>query len=125
MDKRRLGAVSPDGFQKIQGADSIGFEILEGNGGRAVVRGLRSGVNDQRGAEFGDDFKNPGAIANVSRVMQIPGDLGFQAAIDPTGVTLRPEEFRAGVTVDARNAEARLTEIDGYFRTNETARTGY
>jgi hypothetical protein len=50
VDEGRLRAISPDRFQEIERADGIGFEIVKWNGGRAVVRGLRSGVNDQRWA---------------------------------------------------------------------------
>ena len=55
--------------REVEGADGIGFEIVEGNGGSAVVRGLRGGMDDERGPEFGDDFEDPGTIADVGGVM--------------------------------------------------------
>ena len=42
------------GLQEVQGAAGVRIEVIEGNGGGAVVRGLGGGVDNQRGADRPD-----------------------------------------------------------------------
>ena len=59
VDERRFGAGVPRGFQQIQGANSVGFKIVEWNGGGAVMAGLRGGVDDGIGPDFRDQCQPP------------------------------------------------------------------
>ncbi len=67
VDERRLGAGSVGSFQKMQGSQRIHFEIQKRNGGRAIVRGLRRGVNDQVRAHFVEQRQHALAVPDVER----------------------------------------------------------
>ena len=47
VNERRVRTVPAAGLQDVQGAAGVGIEVVEGNGGGAVVRGLGGGVDDQ------------------------------------------------------------------------------
>ncbi len=106
VDERRLGTGSPGGFEKMQRSKRIHFEIEKGNGGGAVMRRLRGGVDDQVRAHFIEQRQHALAVPNVERGVPIAGDLPAQVLEHPTGIALRPEENRAMVVVDAVNLES-------------------
>ena len=56
-------------FQQVHGADGIGVEVIEGDGGGAVVRGLRGGVDDGIGAQALQQGEHAGTVADVQFVV--------------------------------------------------------
>ena len=55
-------------FEQVHGADGIGVEVIEGDGG-AVVRGLRGGVDDGIGAQALQQGGHAGTVADVQFVV--------------------------------------------------------
>ena len=51
VDEGRLRAGLAGGFEQVEGADGVGVEVVEGDGGGAVVGGLGGGVDDGVGLE--------------------------------------------------------------------------
>jgi hypothetical protein len=62
----------------VQCAQRIHFEIEQWDGRGAVVRRLGCGVHDQVRPQFVHEGKQGVAIANIERVVVIPGDLAPQ-----------------------------------------------
>ena len=51
VDERALGTAAPRGLEQVQRADGVGVEVVEGNGRRTIVGGLRGGVDDHGRAQ--------------------------------------------------------------------------
>ena len=113
------------GFEEVEGADGVGVEVVEGDGGSAVVGGLRGGVDDDGGADGFDEGEDAGAIADVEFVVDEAGELGGEAGLVPAGVARRAEEDGALVVVDAVDGVAEFAgEIDADFGADEAGGTG-
>jgi phosphopantetheine adenylyltransferase len=69
VDKRRRGAGLPCSFKEVQRADGVGVEVIKGNRSRAIVRGLRGGVDDDVGFDFGNEVENALPVADVEFVV--------------------------------------------------------
>jgi hypothetical protein len=69
VDERRLGAGLAGGFEEVQRADGVGVEVIKRNRRRAVMRGLRGGVDDDVGFNFCNEVENALPVANVQFVV--------------------------------------------------------
>ena len=119
MGEGRRRASAADGFEEVQRADRIGIEIVEGNGGGAVVAGLRGGVDDGVGLEIGDEIEGALAVTDVELVVvEVLDELG-EALLIPTCVALRTEENSALVVIEAVDFPAEVGEMKTNFRADE------
>ena len=119
VDEGRPGAGATDGFEQVQGADGIGVEVIERDGGGAVVAGLRGGVDDGVGLELGDEIEDALAVADVEFVVVEVFDQLGQALLVPAGVTLRSEENGALVVVEAVDFPTEVGEVETNLRADE------
>ena len=69
MDEGRLGTGLAGGFEEVEGADGVGVEVVEGDGGGAVVRRLGGGVDDGAGFELPEEIEHTLADAYVQFVV--------------------------------------------------------
>lgn len=88
------------GLQKIQGADSIGIEIIKGPRGSKVMAGLRSRMDNVGGPELIQTIEDCFPIPDIEFMMVEAGVGTFQPLLIPTRVTLRAEEVGPHVVVD-------------------------
>ncbi len=116
VNEGRLRTVAPGGFEQVQGPHSVHIEIIEGDAGRQIVRGLGGGVDDDGGLKDLDQFQNGGAVANIKLVMGKAGQRPPQPLLIPAGIALRAEEDLALVIVHTVNGKAATMEEDGDFR---------
>ena len=119
VDERRLGAGLPCGFEEVQRADGIGVEVVKWNRGCAVVRGLRGGVDDDVGFDFGNEVENALSVANVEFVVGEAGDEISEAFLIPARVALRSKKCRTLVVVHPVDRAALAGKKDGDFGTDE------
>ena len=110
---------------RLQRAERVHLEIEERNGGRAIVRGLRGGVDDQVRTHFLQQREHTLAVPDVERGVSVAGDLAAQALQHPTGVALGPEENRAMVVVDPVDLKSLARKKPGDFRANQSAGAGH
>ena len=101
VNEWRFGTGAAGGFKEVQRADGIGVEVVEGNSGCTVVRGLRRSVNDHVGAYGGHEVDDALAVANIKFVMLKIGNLFLEAALIPAGIALWTKKCRALVVIDA------------------------
>ena len=116
VDKRCIRAGLARRFEHVQRADGVGVEVVERNGGRAVVARLGGGMDDGIGADLLDQLQNAGPVTDVDFVMDEAGQVGLQALLVPTGITLRTEEHGALVVVNAMDLPAEAGEVQADFR---------
>jgi hypothetical protein len=107
----------------MQRSQRIHFEIEKRNGGRAIVRRLRGGVDDQVRPHFVEQRQHALAVPNIERRMPVTGDLLAQVLEHPTGVALRPEENGPMIVVDPVNLESLVSEEPANLGANQPART--
>ena len=125
VDERGFRGGLAGGFEEVEGADGVGVEVVEGDGGGAVVGRLRGGVDDDRGANGFDEGEDAGAVADVEFVVDEAGELGGEARLVPAGVTGGAEEDGALVVVDAVNGVAEFArKVDADFGADEAGGTG-
>ena len=125
VHERRFGGGLAGGFEEIEGADGVGVEVVERNGGGAVVGRLRGGVDDDGGADGFDEGEDALAVADVELVVDEAGELGGEAGLVPAGVAGRAEEDGALVVVHAVDGVAEFAgEIDTDFGADEAGGTG-
>ena len=81
----RLRAMPPRGLEQVQRADGVHVEVVEGNAGGQVVRGLGGGVDDDGRLEAfrpasarrrGREYPARGAEAGERRLQPLPGSSG-------------------------------------------------
>jgi len=120
----RLGAKLAGGFEEIERPDGVGIEIIEGDFGGEVVRGLRGGVDNDVGAESADEIEDGGAVAHVDGVVGVVLQGGFEALLVPGGVSVRTEELASLIVVDAVNGVTALVEGLADFGADESGGSG-
>ena len=91
----------------MQRSERIDLEIQKRDGGGAIVRRLRSGVDDQIGAQLIDESEQLVSLANVDGVMTLVRNLALQTRQNPTGIPFRSKENRPMVVIDAMDLESR------------------
>ena len=124
VDERRLGASLAGGFEEVQRADGVSVEVIKGNRSRAIVRGLRGGVDDDVGFDFCDKIENALPVANVQFVVGEAWDEVSEAFLVPTRVALGAKKGRALVVVHPMDGTALPGEKNRYFGTNEAGGAG-
>ena len=125
VDERGFGGGLAGGFEEIEGADGVGVEVVEGNGGGAVVGRLRGGVDDDGGRDGFDEGEDAGAVADVELVVDEARELGGETGLVPAGVAGGAEEDGALVVVDAVDGVAEFAgEIDADFGTDKAGGAG-
>ncbi len=70
-------------FEQMQRPEGIHLEIEERDGGGAIVRRLRGGVDDQIGAHFVEQGEHAFPVADIQRRMPVIRDLAAQIAPTP------------------------------------------
>jgi len=115
MDEWRFRAKLPRGFQQMERAQRIHFEIEERDGRRLIVRGLRGGMDDQAGPQFPEEREDAFAVADIERVMTVSRDLPAETVEDPTGIAFGPKENRAMVAVNSSDFKPVAGEKDGHL----------
>lgn len=70
------------------GADGVGVEIVEGNGGGPVMGGLRGGVDDDVGADGSDQVQHALAVPDVEFVVGVGRNGLGQPGLVPARVAL-------------------------------------
>ncbi len=90
------------------------------------MRGLGGGVNDDRRLKKGfDDGLDAGAVADVERVLNEPGEVGGEPALVPARFARRTEEHGALIVIEAVDGVAQLSrKIDANFGVYEAGGTG-
>lgn len=119
VDERRLGTGLPGGFKEVQRADGVGVEIIKRNCGRAVVRGLRGGVDDDVGLNFCNEVENALPVANIEFVVGEAGDKIGEAFLVPARVALGSKKCRALVVVHPVDGTVLAGEKNRDFGTDE------
>ena len=110
----------PRGLQQIQCADSVRVEIVEWNGSGPVMARVRGGMNNDSGANFFYQVKNPCPVANVQFMVNKAGRGCLQTLLIPARVALRPKKHRALVIIRAVDLITKLTrKIHANFRANQ------
>lgn len=108
VHERGFGAGLAGGFEKVESADCVGVEIVEGDRGRAVMRGLGGGMDYGGRSDGFYQRKHAGAVANIEFVVNEAGDGGGKAALVPAGVPLRAEEHGTLVVVHTVDGVAKF-----------------
>lgn len=112
------------GFQYVQCADGVDVEVFEGPGGSEVVAGLRGGVDDDGGAEGGEEGADGSAVADVEFVVaEIPVGIE-EPLLVPAGVAAGSEEIGAHVVVDAVDGPSKAGEVGDHFGADEAGGAG-
>ena len=124
MGEGGLGAGLAGGLEEVEGADGVGVEVVEGNGGGAVVAGLGGGVDDGVGFDRFEEVENALAVADVELVVGKGLEGGLEPLLVPAGIALFPEENGALVVVDPVEGPAFFSEKDADFRTDEAGGSG-
>ena len=123
-DEDGLGAVQAGGFEEIDGAEGVDFEIEDGDVAGLIVGGLRSAVNDQVEGVRAEKFFEGKAVADVQiEVRKIPGDAAEALEI-PGGVAGLAEENAAHVVVDANDGMTLAVKMFHGLRTDQPAGAG-
>lgn len=110
MDERRLDAESPRGFEKVEGADGVNIEIIEGYSGREVVGRLGGGVDDNGGLELFHEPLDTGAVTNIQFVVGEALQIAKKPLLIPPSIALRTEENFALIVVHTMDVEAIFVE---------------
>jgi hypothetical protein len=97
---------------------SIGVEIIEGDGGGAVVRRLGGGVDDGIGLEFLEKIEHALAVADVEFVVGETREVAFEALLIPAGIALGSEKCRPLVVIDSVDLPTELREMNANLRAN-------
>ena len=125
VGERGLRAGLARGFEEVEGADRVGIEVVEGDGGGAVVGGLGSGVDDGIRLDGADQFEEALAVADVDFVVVEGGaELIGEAGLVPAGIALGAEEGGALVVIDAMDGPAEGGEVDADFGADEAGGAG-
>ena len=124
VDERRIQAVPPRRLQQVERSHGIRIEILEGDRGGAVMRGLSRRVDDHRRPGLGDHRIDPGPVAHVHLVMVKARKAVLQPPLVPARVALGAEEDRPLVVVDAMDFEPALAEIQAHLGSDQPVGTG-
>lgn len=125
VDKGSLRASLAGGFEKVEGADGVGVEVIEGDGSGTVVRGLGGGVDNGIGLDFPEQIEDALAIADIELVVGEGGaELLGEAGLVPAGIALRAEEDRALVVINAVDVPAERGEMNADFGADEAGGTG-
>ena len=124
VDEGRFRAELARGFEEVEGADGVGVEVVEGNFGGEVVRGLGRGVDDAVGAEGSNEVEHGGAIADVDGVVDVVFEGLFEAFLVPGSIAIGTEELAALIVVEAVNGETALVKSLTDFRTDQSCRPG-
>ncbi len=80
VDEGRLRVGLAGGFKQVERADGVGIEVVERNGGGAVVRRLGGGVDDGIRTESGEQVEHALAVADIEFVVVEGGAEGFREA---------------------------------------------
>jgi hypothetical protein len=96
-----LGEGAAGSLEHIEGADGVRIEVVEWDGGRAVVAGLGGGVDDGVGLDLGNQVEDTLSVADVELVMDEALEIFLEALLIPAGVSLRTKENGALVVIDA------------------------
>ncbi len=116
VDEGGFRAGLAGGFQQVQGADGIGVEVIEGDGGGAVVGGLGGGVDDGIGLEGFQQFKHAGTIPDVEFMVSERFPKGFgEPALVPSGIALWAEEDGSLVVIHAMDVPAEFGKVNANF----------
>lgn len=81
-------------------------------------------MNDDIRFDIGDKLQDCIAIPNVDVEMVVARDRATKALESPTGISLRPEEDRPLVVIDAEYLEAFARQMSAYFRSDKAAGAG-
>ena len=125
MHEGRLRARLARGFEQVERADGVGVEVVKGDGGGAVVRGLRGSVDDDGRLHLADKGEDAGAVADVDLVVNEAGHLSSEARLVPARVALRAEEDGALVVVHPVDGVTELAgKIDADLGADEAGGAG-
>ena len=119
VDKRALGAGPAGGLQEIERADGVGVEVVEGNCGGPVVRGLGRGVDDRGGLDRGDKPEHALAVADVEFMVCEGTQRCSEPALVPPRVAGGSEENGPLVVVEAVNPPSEGVEVGGDLAADE------
>lgn len=116
--------MKPCSFEQVHGAQSIDFEIEDGNIAGLVVRRLRGTVNDEiEGARAEKSFQSD-AVADIPVVMcEILGHPAQPLQIS-SGLALCPEKDGPHVVVDPMHLVALTIKMFRGFRADQAAGAG-
>ena len=89
------------------------------------MRRLGGGVDNYARLDRLDERQHASAVANIELMVDETLEVLDEPVLIPAGVTLRTEEDRALVVIDAMNRVALSGEINANFRANKTRGTGY
>ncbi len=108
-------------FEKIQRADSIGIEIIEGYRRRAIVGGLGGCMDNHIGTNFFHQIENPGAIADIDFVMDKAGQALDETLLIPARVALGSKKHCALVIVHPMHCKSEfIRKISAHFGTDQS-----
>lgn len=125
VDERRLRAGLAGGFEQVEGADRVGVEVVERDGGSTVVRRLGGGVDDGVGPDLAQQREDTLAVADVEFVVNKGVTEGFgEPSLVPSGIALRAEKDGALVVVHAVDFPAECGKMDADFRADKAGRAG-
>lgn len=120
VDEGRFRAGLAGGFEQVQGADGVGVEIIERDGGGAVVGRLGGGVDDGIGFQVAQEIEHSLAVADIEFVVgECRAELISETGLVPACVALGAKEDSALVVVDAMDVQSERSEIDADFGANE------
>ena len=122
MHERALGAGAAGGLEQVQRADGVRVEVVERDGRRPVVRGLRGRVDDRRRPQRLDQGQDAGPVADVELVVHEAGHVALEAGLVPARVARGSEEDGALVVVDAVHLVALGREVGAHLAPDQ-ART--
>jgi hypothetical protein len=125
VNEGRLRTGAASGFKEIQGTDGVGIKIVEGDLCSTIVRGLGSGVYNDRGLYFLDEGEHALPVANVDFAMLIARDGAAQALESPRSIAFGSKEDFALVVVHAQDGVASLRKVKADLGADQTARSGY
>ena len=119
VDERALGTRLPRGFQQVERADGVGIEVIERDGGGAIVGRLGRGVHDDRRPKPSNQLENAVPIPHVELMVLKVRKLSLKAVLIPPRVTFRSEKHRPLIVVDAVNMIAGMSKVRANFAADQ------
>jgi hypothetical protein len=92
VDEHRFGRVAPARLEHGEGAPGVDVEVVEGAGGGEVVARLGGGVDDQLGAQAGDQLVDRLPVADVEGVVGVARRRRLEALPVPGDVAPGPKK---------------------------------
>jgi len=120
-----LRTSAPSRLEKIERTHGVCIEIFKGDSRGAIMRRLRSRMDDDVGLDFSYRPENAVTVPDVRLEVSVIGDVGPEPIERPPGVALRPKENGSLVVIYSEDPEAVLSQMKADFRSDQAARAGY